>query len=350
MKAAVLLSGGVDSSVALALAREQGWELSAFYIKIWLEDELAYLGHCPWEEDLGFARAVCEKLGVPLEVVSLQQDYLEKVVDQTLAELRGGLTPSPDILCNQRIKFGVFLERIAPGFDKIVSGHYARVAHPTGGLSILKRAADSIKDQTYFLSFLAQTQVARCLFPVGDLLKREVRALAQAHGLATAQRKDSQGLCFLGRIKYREFVKFHLGERAGPIVERKTGHVLGQHRGPWFYTIGQRKGLDLSGGPWFVIAKNLEENTVFVGHERDLAMGSRDEFNAASLHWIAGPPTAHALEVKLRHSPELAPCRIEEAGPGQLRVLLDRADPGIAPGQVAVFYEGENCLGGGVIE
>ena len=249
VKIAVLLSGGVDSSVALRLVKQAGHgDITAFYLKIWLEDELAYLGSCPWEEDLRYARDVCERADVSLQIVSLQTEYQERVVAAAVEELRSGRTPSPDIWCNQRIKFGLFFEKIDTGFDRIVSGHYARV-EDHGDLRLLKRSPDAVKDQTYFLCALDQKQLRRLGFPIGHLKKNEVRRLAQEFDLPNRDRKDSQGICFLGKIRYPEFVRHHLGERAGELVELETGRTLAEHRGFWFYTIGQRKGIGLAGGP-----------------------------------------------------------------------------------------------------
>jgi tRNA (5-methylaminomethyl-2-thiouridylate)-methyltransferase len=348
MKVAVLLSGGVDSSVALRLIQQRGLHVEAYYIKIWLEDELAYLGNCPWEEDLEFARAVCMQAGIPLHTVSLQSEYRELVVDRALDELRRGRTPSPDIFCNQRIKFGEFWHHLDGNWDKIATGHYARIEE-RGDDSLLVRAPDPVKDQTYFLSYLSQDQLKRSLFPIGHLKKVQVRQLAEDLDLPTRSRKDSQGICFLGKINYPDFVSFHLGERVGNIVEAETGRKLGEHRGFWFYTIGQRHGLDLGGGPWFVVEKNTQDNTLFVSHKEDVQNRARSCFFVDDLNWITRAPATDRLQVKIRHSPELEDCRIEPAGENSFAVHLDNPDPGIAPGQHAVFYEGMVCLGGGII-
>ena len=349
MNVAVLLSGGVDSSLALALlSREQDIELKAYYLKIWLEEELAFLGECPWETDLAYARATCEKLGVPLEIVPLQSEYRAQIVEYALAELRAGRTPSPDIFCNQRIKFGAFCHRLAGQCDKIASGHYARIDKNSQGHS-LRRAPDPIKDQTYFLSNLDQTQLARILLPIGHLHKTEVRALSAEFDLPAKDRKDSQGICFLGKINYRDFVRFHLGEKRGEIVEKKSGSIKGEHRGYWFYTIGQRHGLQLGGGPWYVVEKNIEENIVYITHGEAPERAGRSELEAAQINWIAGTPATGALGVKLRHGPTVLPCRVELLDAARAHVELTAPDPGIAPGQHAVFYDGEICLGGGII-
>ncbi len=350
MKIAVLLSGGVDSSVALNLLEREGiHELRAFYLKIWLEDELAFLGDCPWETDLKFARAVCEQAGVPLEIVPLQTEYRKRVVEHALRELRAGRTPSPDIFCNQWIKFGEFYDRIDPGFDKVASGHYAGIAEADDAF-FLKRAPDPVKDQTYFLSNLSQRQLRRGLFPIGHLGKHQVRQLAAEFDLPTRDRKDSQGICFLGKINYRDFVSFHLGERKGDIVELETGNKLGEHNGFWFHTIGQRHGLGLGGGPWYVVEKDIEENILYIAHKNHQEQHSQDKFTVTRINWISGRPEKNDLQVKLRHGPEACACRIAFQDDDHLQVALAHSDPGIAAGQHAVFYDGLICLGGGIIE
>ncbi len=349
MKAAVLVSGGVDSSVALHLARMQGHEVTAFYLKIWLEEELAFLGDCPWEEDLKYVRAVCDQAKVPLQVVSLQTEYQERVVDHVLRELKQGRTPSPDILCNLWIKFGLFFDKIDDSFQKVVSGHYAQVEGRAGKF-LLRRSPDPVKDQTYFLSRLDQRQLSRLWFPIGHLKKDEVRQLALKFDLPNKERKDSQGICFLGKIKYPEFVKFHLGEKTGDIREIETDKKLGEHSGVWFHTVGQRKGLRLPGGPWYVVRKDLERNIIYAAHADRYLEFARKEFTVAEVHWISGEPETDQLQTKIRHSPHLEPCRIRDLEGKRLAVALENKDQGIAAGQSAIFYDGEICLGGGVIE
>ena len=350
MKIAVLLSGGVDSSVALNLIkRDNGHQVTAFYLKIWLEDDLAFLGECPWETDLDYARAVCDQADVPLEIVPLQTKYFEKVVSHAISELKAGRTPSPDILCNQRIKFGEFFKAIGDDYDKVASGHYAQIEAREERF-LLKRAPDPVKDQTYFLSTLSQAQLSRALFPVGQFHKSEVRALAEEFNLTTKSRKDSQGICFLGKIRYDDFVEAYLGEQPGDLIELETGHKWGEHRGYWFYTIGQRRGLGLHGGPWFVVKKDVEKNIIYISHKEHLEERSRRQFSVSNIHWIAGPPDKNELQVKIRHSPQVEACCIEPLDNGRLGVVLANDEPGIAPGQAAVFYDGEICLGSGVIE
>jgi tRNA-specific 2-thiouridylase len=347
---AVLVSGGVDSSTALWRLKQQGYRnLHAYYLKIWLEDELSFLGECPWEEDLRFAREVCETAEVPLEVVPLQLEYYERVVQYAIAELRRGRTPSPDIFCNQRIKFGAFFDTVQESADRVATGHYARVLGE-GDAVRLFQAPDPVKDQTYFLSHLSREQLAHAVFPIGEMHKDEVRRAASELDLPNKDRKDSQGICFLGNIKYPEFVKYYLGEQQGTIVEYETGRKLGEHKGFWFFTIGQRQGLGLGNGPWYVVAKEPESNTIFVSHRSNAADRMRADFFVEELHWISAPAqsVSDALSVKIRHGPEKTSCSVtpEEHG---LRVTMSEADRGIAPGQFAVFYRGEECLGSGRI-
>ncbi len=350
MKTAVLLSGGVDSSVALYRLLEAGRrDVTAYYLKIWLEDELAGLGDCPWDEDLGYARAVCDAAGVPLKVVPLQAEYYERVVEYALRELRAGHTPSPDIFCNQRIKFGAFYDRAGEDVDRVASGHYG-VVDRSSNVARLLRSPDPVKDQTYFLSHLSQSQIAKIEFPIGGLYKTDVRELAHRYGLANQSRPDSQGICFLGKIKYNDFVRHYLGEKRGAIVERETGKVLGEHKGYWFHTIGQRSGLGLGNGPWFVVDKDVDANAVFVSHHEHRKEQVRTEFVVGDLTWIHRQPhRGEALTCKLRHGPELIGCTITPAEAGRMAVRLDRGDAGIAPGQFSVFYSGDECLGAGMI-
>ncbi len=348
-RVAVLVSGGVDSAVALHRLVERGdLSLTAFYLKIWLEDDVAFLGSCPWEEDLEFVRAVCDRLGVPLEIVSLQQEYRRKVVEYALGELRQGRTPSSDILCNSMIKFGAFLEGAGRDFDRVASGHYART-RTADGVTHLLRGIDPVKDQTYFLCRLSQAQVSRCLFPIGDLPKGDVRRLARDAGLPNAERPDSQGICFLGKIPYDAFVRYHLGDRPGPIVDVMSGRELGRHRGLWFHTIGQRRGLGLGDGPWYVVGKDPETNAVEVVHGEFLEDHRRREFVVVDPHWIADPPTSSELMVRIRHGEKLWRAEVHLEGVEGVRVVMDEGDPGIAAGQFAVFYDDQECLGGGPI-
>ncbi|MFZ2299711.1 MAG: tRNA 2-thiouridine(34) synthase MnmA [Candidatus Moraniibacteriota bacterium] len=349
MKIAILVSGGVDSSVALRLLQEEGHRLTAFYLKIWLEDELRFLGECPWEDDLAYVRAVCEEADVPLEIVPLQKEYWERVVAYTIDEVKAGRTPNPDMLCNARIKFGAFYDAFGKDFDKVATGHYAQTEAKDGKI-FLTMSPDQIKDQTYFLSQLSQEQLSKALFPIGTYEKSEVRMLAEKFGLPNAKRKDSQGICFLGKIPFDKFLAYHLGKRPGKLIEYETKKVLGEHDGFWYFTIGQRKGIHLSGGPWYVIAKNSETNDVFISHGEHHELFARDSFIVGGLNWISGSaPTTKELQVKVRHGAKIYPAAIEFLENGTLKVMLKEKDPGLAAGQFSVFYDGEYCLGGGTI-
>lgn len=353
MKIAILTSGGVDSSVALRLLHREGHDLTAFYLKIWLEDELSYLGECPWEEDLNYCRQICDDVGVPLEVVPMQKEYWERVVQYVVAEAKAGRTPNPDILCNQQIKFGQFYEKIDNSYEKVATGHYAQVSEEevsAGGLLnkkfVLKMAPDSVKDQTYFLAQISQKQLSRALFPIGSYNKKEVRELAQEFNLPNQNRKDSQGICFLGKIPFQEFLKHHLGENSGDFVNFETGEKVGKHLGYWFYTIGQRNGLGLSGGPWFVVKKDIEKNVIYLAQGYEPKEVYKSEFDVGPIHLInpEGAKVAEDLRVKIRHGAAIHECKVK----GQ-KVILKEPVHGVAAGQFAVFYDEEVCLGSAAI-
>ena len=355
MHIAVLVSGGVDSSVALRLLHEQGHDITAFYLKIWLEDELSFLGECPWEDDLSYVRAVCQQINIPLEIVPLQRAYWDRVVSYTIAEIKAGRTPNPDIMCNQQVKFGAFYDVISNRFEKVATGHYARV-YELDGTYHLACAPDEIKDQTYFLSQLTQEQLSRALFPIGHLHKMQVRELAHAFDLPNKDRKDSQGICFLGKLKFRDFIKHHVGVVSGPLVEYETGKLLGMHEGFWYYTIGQRQGIGLSGGPWYVVKKDAIKNIVYISREYHAPDKIRDRFLVTSCNWIGNSmlvseenPVWHGM-VKFRHGAKRYACTAMYENPGSVRIVLCEQDQGIAAGQFAVFYEGQDCLGSGVIQ
>lgn len=350
MKIAVLLSGGVDSSVALRLLKDQGHDLTAFYLKIWLQDEFSFLGDCPWEEDLKLVKDVCEQSNVPFEILSLQNEYWDSVVTYTINEIKEGRTPNPDMFCNSLIKFGQFYEKIDPSFDKVASGHYAKVIHDDSSKGfLLKKSPDPIKDQTYFLAYLTQQQLARAFFPIGEYDKKQIRKMAESFNLPNKNRKDSQGICFLGQVKFNEFVKHHLGELTGDIIEVDTNKKLGQHNGYYFYTIGQRSGLKLSGGPWFVVGKDVKQNVIYVSRENKL-LREKNEFFVGRFNWISGSaPTKKNLKVKIRHGAKNFKCNVNYSDHDTVVVRLEETDSGIAPGQFAVFYDNDLCLGGGVI-
>ncbi len=348
MKIAVLLSGGVDSSVALRLLKDEGHDVTAFYLKIWLQDEFSFLGECPWEEDIKFCHAVCEQANVPLEIIPLQTEYWDNVVSYTIEEIKEGRTPNPDIFCNSLIKFGEFYDKIDTSFEKVASGHYANIELIEGDY-FLKTSPDPVKDQTYFLAYLSQAQLARALFPIGKFKKSEIRKIAENYNLPTQTRRDSQGICFLGQIKFREFIKHHLGEIEGEIINIDTNDIMGKHPGYYYFTIGQRSGLKLGGGPWFVVKKDVNRNIVFISKENKALM-ERKNFEIGKINWFSGklPPLKKKLKVKIRHGTKFFDCFLEIKN-GIGTVILEKPDSGIAPGQFAVFYDENICLGGAVI-
>ena len=350
-KIAVLVSGGVDSSVALALLKSQGHEVTAYYMKIWLEDELQFLGECPWEEDLSFVQAVCQQLEVPLKIIPFQKEYWERVVSYTIEEVKKGRTPNPDMMCNARVKFGAFyeyLERTKEHYNFVATGHYADT-EVKNGVTYLKTSPDALKDQTYFLSQLTQVQLQKALFPIGKYPKEEVRKMAERFALPNAHRKDSQGICFLGKIPFDQFIQFHLGTLPGKLIEERTRTVLGTHEGFWYYTVGQRKGIKLSGGPWYVTRKNTESNDVFIAHGNQYLNEGRESFIVKDINWITEKPEKTNLDVKVRHGEKKYQATLKFLTDESCEVTFSESDSGLAEGQFAVFYDGGYCLGGGVI-
>lgn len=346
MKIAVLVSGGVDSSVALALLKEQGYDVTAFYLKIWLEDELQFLGSCPWEEDLNYVQKVCEQLNVPLQILNLQKEYFDLVVSYAIAEVKVGRTPNPDMFCNARVKFGCFYNAIDKSFDKVATGHYADIEQKDG-VYYLKRVADPIKDQTYFLAHLTQEQIKRALFPIGTYTKAEVRKLAHKYNLPNKDRKDSQGICFLGKIKYNDFLKHYFGEKPGDFIDINTGKKVGEHKGYYYHTTGQRKGTGLGHGPWYVVKKDPEKNIVYISNKYNEQ--PRNECDVSDLNWIVKPKKMDSLIVKIRHGPQTYNATITN-NKDKLHITINEKDQGLAPGQFIVFYDEKYCYGCGVIE
>ncbi|MDY0083650.1 MAG: tRNA 2-thiouridine(34) synthase MnmA, partial [Ignavibacteriaceae bacterium] len=309
MKIAVLLSGGVDSSVALRLLKDKGYDVTAFYLKIWLQDEFSFLGDCPWEEDLEFARAVCKQVNTPLEIINMQNEYWDSVVSYTISEIKEGRTPNPDMFCNRLIKFGQFLNKIDNSFEKAASGHYAKV-EKVNQHYLLKTSPDPVKDQTYFLAYLTQSQLSRAMFPIGEFTKKEIRVLAEKYNLPNMKRKDSQGICFLGKIKFSDFIKHHLGEIEGDIIDIDSNKVMGKHKGYYFYTIGQRSGLRLGGGPWFVVKKDIQNNIIYISLE-NLTERSRKTFTVGKFNCITNDALPeNDLRVKIRHGERSYKCSL----------------------------------------
>jgi tRNA-specific 2-thiouridylase len=353
MNIAALVSGGVDSSVMIYQLKEAGYTPSIFYIRIGMQDEDGYID-CPSEEDIEITTYIAKKYGCPMKVVSLHEEYWENVVNYTIDAVRRGLTPNPDIMCNKLIKFGVFDQKWGNEFDKIATGHYANTTEINNKV-YLSTAADKVKDQTYFLGQVDYLQIAKLLFPVGHLQKSQVRAIAAAQALPSATRKDSQGICFLGKINYNDFIRRYLGERPGKIIEWETGKVLGKHKGYWFHTIGQRKGLYLSGGPWFVIKKDIKRNIIYVSNGYDPETQYGKTVNLSGFHFITEDVWGNfngekEIAFKIRHTPEFTLGKIKRIG-DIYRIESDDKIQGIAAGQFGVVYDRncKLCLGSGMI-
>lgn len=350
------LSGGVDSSVAALLLLEQGYRVEGLFMKNWEEDDDA--DYCAAAADLEDAAVVAETLGIPLHRVNFSTEYWDRVFAYFLREYRAFRTPNPDVLCNKEIKFRAFLEHaLGLGAERIATGHYARIRCDEQACH-LERAADSEKDQTYFLHLLDQKQLRRSLFPLGTLHKQEVRRLARRAGFLTAEKKDSTGICFIGERRFRDFLARFVPQDPGPI-ETPEGVAIGEHRGLAYYTIGQRQGLGIGGvagkpdAPWFVASKEPGRNALILvqGHGHPLLMSAG--LDATGLHWIAGkPPAEPPLDclLRLRHGQHLQKCTITEIRGERCHVRFDQPQRAAAPGQAVVFYSGEECLGGAVIE
>lgn len=352
MKVAVLISGGVDSAVAVERLMAQGHDLHLFYIRIGLDTDE---GDCSAEEDIEMCSLIARRYGLPFDVVSLHEEYWENVMEYALATVRAGLTPNPDIMCNKIIKFGYFERRWGHEFDRTATGHYA-TTRIIDGRVWLGTAVDPVKDQTDFLARISYDQLKHLMFPIGDMPKAEVRQLALSANLPNAKRKDSQGICFLGKINYNDFIRRHLGEKPGPIVEIETGRKLGTHRGYWFHTIGQRKGLGLSGGPWYVVKKNIHDNVIYVSNGYDTEKQYGLSIHIDEMHFITANPWAEQSEsieisFKNRHMPEFLPGSILRMPDGSYVIESERKVQGIAPGQFAVIYDrdAQLCIGSGII-
>ncbi len=355
-KVIVGLSGGVDSSVAALLLLQQGWEVEGLFMKNWEEDDEE--GYCSAAEDFADAQLVADQLAIPLHSVNFSSEYWDRVFDHFLAEYRAGRTPNPDVLCNREIKFKAFLDHaLGLGAEVIATGHYARITH-SGKRVHLRLGADEGKDQTYFLYLLNQYQLAHSLFPLGDLTKEQVRQLAAEAGFSNAEKKDSTGICFIGERKFSEFLSRYLPATPGH-METPEGQPVGEHQGLVYYTLGQRKGLGIGGQadgnetPWFVVRKDLNRNILVVaqGHNHPLLLS--DKLEADQLHWIAEAPppdlplTCHA---RIRHRQPLQACEIQPIDDLCWRVTFQQPQRAVTPGQSIVFYRGNDCLGGGIIE
>ena len=371
MKIAVLISGGVDSAVVVHKLYQEGHDLHLFYIRIGRDDDE---GDCAADEDIEICSLIAHKYGLPLKIVSLHKEYWDHVMAYTLETVKKGLTPHPDIMCNKLIKFGFFEHRWGKEFEKTATGHYASIKEIDGKL-YLATAVDPVKDQTDFLAQITYDQLSHIMFPLGDLTKAEVRELAKEANLPNATRKDSQGICFLGKIDYADFITRHLGEKEGPVIDISTGKKIGVHKGYWLYTIGQRKGLGLSGGPWFVVKKNIKDNAIYVTNGYDAQEQYGKIIPLEQPNWITSDPFSSeipeyglvhsesnptsqdvsqekeiVISFKTRHSPEFLPGKLVNGDNG-LVIHSDVNVQGIAPGQFAVIYSPDNrlCLGSAMI-
>ena len=347
------LSGGVDSAVAALLLKEQGWEVQGLFMSNWEEDED---GYCTAAQDFQDARAVARELAIPLHRVSFAAEYRERVFRHFLSEHRAGRTPNPDVLCNREIKFNVALRYARRlGGTRFATGHYARILRGPGGAE-LHKARDGAKDQSYFLHAVAIAELADTLMPIGELEKGAVRERARQAGLPVFDKPDSTGICFVGERPFREFLGRFLEDRPGSI-ESPEGERLGTHRGLAFYTLGQREGLGIGGRPgraelpWFVARKDVARNALIVvqGHDHPLLLSSA--LVTGSMHWLCGPRSEpFSCTVKVRYRQADQPARLEPQADGTARIRFENPQRAVTPGQYAVVYEGDRCLGGAVIE
>ncbi len=341
-KAFVGLSGGVDSAVAAALLKDQGYDVVGVYMKNWSKDIAGY--KCPWAEDLASARSVAAHLQIPLHIYDFEKEYYQKVTSYMLDTYKKGLTPNPDIMCNSEIKFKIFLGRcITDGADYIATGHYARMIN-----SQLQTAIDKSKDQTYFLYRINPKVASRVLFPLGKLLKTKVRELAKKHNLPNYARPDSQGLCFVGNVPMSDFLSEFIRPKTGAILD-ENGNKLGEHNGAFSYTIGQRHGLGIGGGkPYFVYNIDAQKNIVYITSNEESPLLNKSEFTIDDCNWWQEPK--HKLEVRVRYRSKLKKCAVTLKSKGVWRVVLNEPERAIAPGQSAVFYDGDIVVGGGIIK
>ena len=352
MKVAALISGGVDSAVSVHRLLEEGHDLHLFYIRIGLDTGE---GDCSAEEDIEMCSYIARKYNLPFDVVSLHEEYWENVMEYALRTVRQGLTQNPDIMCNKMIKFGYFEKRWGHEFDKTATGHYASTTI-IGDTTYLSTAVDPVKDQTDFLARIDYDQLCHLMFPIGRIPKAEVREIAIRTQMPNAYRKDSQGICFLGKINYNDFIRRHLGEKKGAIIELETGKKLGEHKGFWFHTIGQRKGLGLSGGPWYVVKKNIHDNVIYVSNGYDTEKQYGKTLHLDEMHFISGNPwegNCNSVEItfKNRHMPNFIPARLTHLGNMEYLIESEEKVQGIAPGQFAVIYDKNKqlCYGSGII-
>ncbi|PKM23026.1 MAG: tRNA 2-thiouridine(34) synthase MnmA [Gammaproteobacteria bacterium HGW-Gammaproteobacteria-14] len=349
------MSGGVDSAVAAALLKQQGYQVEGLFMKNWDEDDGSE--YCTAREDLLDAMQVAGVLDIELHTANFASEYWDRVFAHFLDEYRAGRTPNPDILCNREIKFQAFLDHaLTLGADGIATGHYAQLDYPANDARLL-RAVDHNKDQTYFLHAVGADKFRRTLFPLGGLEKPAVRAIAETQGFANHKKKDSTGICFIGERRFRDFLQQYLPAQPG-IIEDDQGLVIGEHSGLMYYTLGQRQGLGIGGrrdsdeSPWYVAAKDLERNVLIAVQGHDHPLMHRQSLTTSAVHWIAGnPPTFPvSLTAKTRYRQADQPCTLTALQDGRVRVDFQHSQRAVTPGQSVVFYDGAVCLGGAVIE
>jgi tRNA-uridine 2-sulfurtransferase len=347
------MSGGVDSSVAALLLKRQGHDVTGAYMKNWINED-GVVGDCPWMQDIEDARRVAEQVGIPFQVVNLMKDYREKVVQYLLEGYGRGLTPNPDIMCNREIKFGVFRSwALEHGFTSVATGHYARRRAAAGAFEMLE-GADGNKDQTYFLSLLSQAQLRDARFPIGDIEKPELRKIARDAGLATADKKDSQGICFIGEVRMEDFLRAYVPDRPGPIARASDGAALGSHRGLHYYTLGQRKGIGVPSNTenerYVVVGKRAADNTLLVAFDHTDAPGLfQSEVRIHSLSWIGEPLLGPAtVEGRVRYRDPRVPLAFVPEGGGTALIRFGSPQRALAAGQILALYDGPRLLGGGV--
>ena len=348
------MSGGVDSSVSALLLKQQGYEVTGLFMKNWEDDDDDE--HCSSREDLIDAVSAADVIGIPVEAINFATEYKVRVFAYFLHEYKAGRTPNPDILCNSEIKFKAFLDHaLSLGADAIAMGHYAKVREQDGQFQLLK-AADASKDQSYFLHRLNQVQLSKAIFPIGGLLKTEVREIARQHGLANHAKRDSTGICFIGERPFREFLNRYLPTQPGDMLTPE-GKCVGQHQGLAFYTLGQRQGLNIGGSkegtgePWFVAGKDMVNNRLIVVQGHDHPALLKPTLNAIDFHWISGhaPDTRRSYGAKIRYRQNDAACRFTVLAKGEVSFVFDEPQWAVTPGQSVVVYDGEVCLGGGII-
>ena len=369
-RVAVLLSGGVDSSVVVYEFAKLGLHPDCFYIKIGPEEEEEW--DCSSEEDLEMATAVAHKYGCRLEVIDCHQEYWDQVTAYTMEKVRAGYTPNPDVMCNRLIKFGAFDQKCGHDYDLIATGHYAQTETETiseivnskseNNKSVNRKSVnrkykwlctspDPVKDQTDFLAQIYDWQLRKALFPIGHYMKDEVRVIAEREHLVNAKRKDSQGICFLGKINYNDYIRRYLGENPGDVIELETGQRIGEHRGLWFHTIGQRKGMGFSGGPWFVVKKDIDSNILYVSHGYDPETAYKADFPVHDFHFLTMELQPTEVTFKIRHTPDYHPATLEWTSAHSFIVHSKTSIHGVAPGQFCVIYDSEHhrCFGSGEI-